>query len=243
MQAIDVVPLEDGALPPTEKSQDARKPLGKRQRRPLRDDEIESAVDPDQAALFLRAMDNLGMDANGNPDPRRSRSGARDQSIANEPIAEAQPTDDRLSSLSNATDRYQPSAEERRLFEQAMAALDRAPDKDAPRPTPAPRPIRRLTKPPRARHAEVDATLDLHRERQARAIERLRDFLVGTASSGAKRVLVITGKGNHSEDGQGILRRAVESWLIRYGTPWVARFSEAPRELGGRGAWLIELRP
>lgn len=135
------------------------------------------------------------------------------------------------------------SAEDQALFAQAMAALERVPDKDArTRPRAVKPQAPRRGRPPKAREVTVEDRLDLHRERQDRALERLRDFLVAAAVRRLGTVLVVTGKGYHSADGQGVLRQAVESWLIRFGTPWVAHFSAAPRELGGRGAWLLELR-
>lgn len=247
MQAIEVVPLEEGALPPGPSPKGKKKPLGRRKRRPIRDDEVAAAVAPDEAEVFLRAMAGLGLDEDGRPVANRPVAApAESRPVVEQPVpgGEAEPA--------SVPARDPVSDDDRQLFAEAMSALEQAPDKDAPTPAPTratvegpargravkPRRVRR----PKARRLEVDATLDLHRERQARAIERLRDFLVGAASNGSKTVLVITGKGNHSEDGQGILRRAVEAWLIRYGTPWVARFSEAPRALGGRGAWLLDLR-
>jgi len=138
--------------------------------------------------------------------------------------------------------------DEQALFASAMASLDQVVDKDqqqaeqqrAARAAQMARPQRSAH--PLTAQPTIDDRLDLHRERQAQALERLHAFLVQSSIRGLATVLVVTGKGQHSDDGRGVLRQAVESWLIRHGTPWVARYAEAPRALGGRGAWILTLR-
>ena len=66
---------------------------------------------------------------------------------------------------------------------------------------------------------EVDAVMDLHGLRQDQAHGVLRQFLFNAQGSGAKLVLVITGKGGRSQDlaswhsETGVLRRSVPQWL------------------------------
>ena len=91
----------------------------------------------------------------------------------------------------------------------------------------------------------IDARIDLHGMTQAAAHERLIDFLRGAQGSGAKLVLVITGKGRNGngEGERGILRRLVPLWLASHELrPTVVGFDEAGRAHGGAGALLVRLR-
>ena len=79
--------------------------------------------------------------------------------------------------------------------------------------------------------AHVDDKIDLHGMTQARAHQALNDFLWRAANSGAKLVLVVTGKGNasnfgehHAED-RGVLRRSFA----------LAALLGAPRDRAFRG--------
>ncbi len=134
------------------------------------------------------------------------------------------------------------------------------PDKPAPAPRPPAPPAK--PKPPRPpalatldrrtlsrvnRGAlSIDARIDLHGMTQAAAHSRLLDFLYGAQASGAKLVLVITGKGRNGGDGEGtrgILRRLVPIWLAAHELrPVVVGFDEAGRAHGGAGALLVRLR-
>ncbi len=93
----------------------------------------------------------------------------------------------------------------------------------------------------------VDARIDLHGMTQAAAHGRLVDFLGGAQASGARLVLVITGKGRNGngegERERGVLRRLVPIWLASHELrPVVVGFDEAGRALGGAGALLVRLR-
>jgi len=92
----------------------------------------------------------------------------------------------------------------------------------------------------------IDARIDLHGMTQARAHDRLIDFLRGAQASGARLVLVVTGKGNNggdSEGTRGILRRLVPIWLASHELrSVVVGFDEAGRAHGGAGALLVRLR-
>ena len=126
------------------------------------------------------------------------------------------------------------------LFLDTMELLFAPPDKDrraATRPT---REVRRL---PAARrlHETPQDEVDLHGMRVEEALRRLTGFLVSARSARLRTVLVITGKGLHSDDGRGVLKEAVERWLRDQGQGRVRAFQEAPRTLGGSGAYLVHL--
>lgn len=88
----------------------------------------------------------------------------------------------------------------------------------------------------------VDATLDLHGKREADVDDRLARWLREEHRKGARRVLIIHGKGLHSPDGRSVLRDAVCQVLEHsVATPLVLAFSSAPAHLGGTGATLVEL--
>jgi DNA-nicking Smr family endonuclease len=124
-----------------------------------------------------------------------------------------------------------------------------------PAPTPKPKPAkppslasldRRTLSRVNRGAMEIDARIDLHGMTQAAAHSRLIDFLFGTQASGARLVLVITGKGKNgaeSERERGVLRRLVPIWLASYELrSVVVGFDEAGRAHGGAGALLVRLR-
>ena len=86
----------------------------------------------------------------------------------------------------------------------------------------------------------VEETLDLHGETVERAIERLRAFLT-TAQTMRRCVLVVHGKGTHSEHGAP-LREAVLSELLGACSGFVHAFATAAPRDGGEGATYILLR-
>ena len=97
--------------------------------------------------------------------------------------------------------------------------------------------------------AHVDDKIDLHGMTQARAHQALNDFLWRAANSGAKLVLVVTGKGSasnfgehHAED-RGVLRRQAPHWLRSSALrAIVLSVEEAGRPHGGSGALYVRLR-
>jgi len=97
--------------------------------------------------------------------------------------------------------------------------------------------------------AHVDDKIDLHGMTQARAHHALNDFLWRAANSGAKLVLVVTGKGkassigdHHGEEG-GVLRRQAPHWLRSSALrAIVLSVEEAGRPHGGSGALYVRLR-
>jgi DNA-nicking Smr family endonuclease len=85
-----------------------------------------------------------------------------------------------------------------------------------------------------------EASIDLHGMTTEAAMDGLRLFLDDSRRKGMRKVLIIHGKGVHSE-GDPVLKRAVLRFLERY--PGAGRSGAADRDSGGGGAtWLI-LRP
>ena len=88
----------------------------------------------------------------------------------------------------------------------------------------------------------LEGRVDLHGMTQSEAHGLLLSFLRRAHAGGVRYVLVITGKGS-SSGGEGILRRAVPSWLA---TPpfrsLVSSHDSAARHHGGGGAIYIRLR-
>lgn len=94
----------------------------------------------------------------------------------------------------------------------------------------------------RREQLRVDATLDLHGLREALVEDRLARWLREQHKKGARRVLVVHGKGLHSSDGIAVLRDAVLRVLeASIATPLVLAFASAPPAMGGTGATLVEL--
>ena len=82
------------------------------------------------------------------------------------------------------------------------------------------------------------ATLDLHGETQAEAEGLIVSFLNEAVENGLRKVCIITGKGLHSESGEGVLRATTERVLENSGL--VSEKNNAPLNAGGSGAlWII----
>jgi len=89
----------------------------------------------------------------------------------------------------------------------------------------------------------IDAHIDLHGMTQAAAHGQLVGFLRGAQASGARMVLVITGKGLAGDGERGVLKRSVPAWLASPELrPLIVGFEEAGRAHGGSGALLLRLR-
>jgi DNA-nicking Smr family endonuclease len=137
-------------------------------------------------------------------------------------------------------------AQEQELFLQAMAQLAEVPDKDlSPKKDPAAVAVRRL-KAPKKLEAAPEASLDLHGKSAEKARRALEAFVQRSAGQGLRLVLVITGKGlstpQSSPGPKGVLKAELETWVRRHGARHLQAFSEAPRSLGGAGAYLLHLR-
>ncbi len=87
----------------------------------------------------------------------------------------------------------------------------------------------------------AEQTLDLHGETVDQAIPKLHDFLAGALRTGFRSVLVIHGRGLHSEHGAP-LREAVVHELLGPASGYVHALASAPPSDGGDGATLVMLR-
>lgn len=64
-------------------------------------------------------------------------------------------------------------------------------------------------------------------------------FLERSSEEGLTKILIITGKGLHSQNGEAVIKPIVEKILRHNG--YVKNFSWAPRQRGGDGAFEINL--
>jgi DNA-nicking Smr family endonuclease len=88
-----------------------------------------------------------------------------------------------------------------------------------------------------------DAQLDLHGMHGPEAARAVHDFVRNEHRRGARRLLIIVGKGNHSEAGVSVLGPIARDALTRGGAaPLVQAFATAHATLGGRGALAVLLR-
>ena len=90
----------------------------------------------------------------------------------------------------------------------------------------------------RLRTLPPQATLDLHGETQQSAEKLVNDFLLECKEHGLRKVCIITGKGLHSDSGEGVIRPLVDRILEQSGI--VSEKNNAPIKAGGSGAlWVI----
>ncbi|HTH13875.1 MAG TPA: Smr/MutS family protein [Spirochaetia bacterium] len=108
-------------------------------------------------------------------------------------------------------------------------------DKDAAAPAPAVLPSRAEME-----RSGIDDELDLHGQLAEEAVASLRFFLRESRLGGMKKVLVIHGKGLHSENRKAVLKEAVQQVLVKDKN--VAAWGEAGRKDGGRGASWVWLK-
>ena len=93
------------------------------------------------------------------------------------------------------------------------------------------------------RRTRAAETLDLHGRTAREAREELVSFVRKAHRRGLDVLCIVHGKGQHSEDGKGVLRDVVLSALTETGAaPLVRAFVTACDALGGGGAMLVELK-
>lgn len=86
----------------------------------------------------------------------------------------------------------------------------------------------------------IAASFDLHGHTQASAARVLPGFLIRERQSGARCVLIITGKG---KGGEGVLKRNFLDWLNSAAArPIVSGYAESHQRHGGSGAYYVFLR-
>ena len=88
-----------------------------------------------------------------------------------------------------------------------------------------------------------EATLDLHGLREHQVEPAIERFIRNHQRRGARHILLIVGKGLHSEEGVSVLAPAAISALSQgLAAPWVIAFSTAHAVHGGTGALAVLLR-
>lgn len=88
----------------------------------------------------------------------------------------------------------------------------------------------------------VDETLDLHGSARAEVEARVSKFVRASHQRGDRVLLIVHGKGNHSEGGLGVLRDATIEALTEGGAAILVKaFVTAKPALGGTGALLVGL--
>ena len=80
-----------------------------------------------------------------------------------------------------------------------------------------------------------DKTIDLHGLTKHEAIVVLRNAL-SSASGKRQKILIITGKGNKSQGGYGVIRAAVQNFLDKAGSLYIRDYKFASQKNGGDGA-------
>ncbi|MCX5744082.1 MAG: Smr/MutS family protein [Proteobacteria bacterium] len=93
----------------------------------------------------------------------------------------------------------------------------------------------------RSGRVRFDKTLDLHGELVEPALAHLREFLFQASREGWRTILVIHGKGLHSEHGAP-LREAVHHELLGACSGFVHALATAAPSDGGEGATCVVLR-
>lgn len=89
----------------------------------------------------------------------------------------------------------------------------------------------------RLREMPSQSSLDLHGKTSEEARMEVRSFLKDSLKRGYRKVLIIHGKGHHSEN-QGVLRKVVYSELDS--SPYAGERGVPPKREGGAGAvWVI----
>jgi DNA-nicking Smr family endonuclease len=87
---------------------------------------------------------------------------------------------------------------------------------------------------------EIMHTIDLHGKTLDEAISIVKERIVWCYREKLTNILVITGKGNHSDNGP-ILKIGIKSLLIDLYN-LIEKFEYAPKILGGEGAYLVKIR-
>jgi DNA-nicking Smr family endonuclease len=96
-----------------------------------------------------------------------------------------------------------------------------------------------------ARRAELrrrapEATIDLHGSTIVEAIARTDRFLREAKKAGLRKVLIIHGKGNHTQNGTSVLRENVRGYVRNH--PFAGETGVPDRSEGGEGAFWVAIR-
>lgn len=84
-----------------------------------------------------------------------------------------------------------------------------------------------------------EASIDLHGFTREEACIRMEEFITECIRRGLRKILIIHGKGNHSEE-EPVLKQTVRSFIES--DKRLGRFGFADKNLGGRGATWVLIR-
>lgn len=94
----------------------------------------------------------------------------------------------------------------------------------------------------RSKDVRPKNSLDLHGYTQNEALVRIRKFVSKCVLAKESPVIIIHGKGYHSENGKSVLADIVEYYVRVEGDESVISMENAPRNLGGSGAKILCLK-
>ena len=83
----------------------------------------------------------------------------------------------------------------------------------------------------------IEAEIDLHGMTRFEAVQEVAHFLKDCISDHNHKVRIITGRGLHSKNNEGVLKNHIENYLIDHGY----KFSNAKINEGGEGALIVLL--
>lgn len=92
---------------------------------------------------------------------------------------------------------------------------------------------------PQQPQQEPQATLDLHGMNSREAEQALENFVIECRRRGLRKVLIVHGKGHHSQ-GEPVLQGVVRRYLEK--SPYTGAFGPAERKHGGHGATWVAVR-
>lgn len=175
----------------------------------------------EKTRTFAEEMDFLGVDPLSAVDEALSVSSPELSDVSEKPQTETGPSDEDL-------------------FLESLGQLDVRFSDQLPQKIQLATP-RRLTQLKKGR-ITPDASLDLHGLQRHQVTEKIQHFLQNAAYQQWQTVLIITGRGLHSNDGEPVLRNEVERFLAAEGQSLIAEWARAPRQYGGEGALVIFLK-
>ncbi len=94
---------------------------------------------------------------------------------------------------------------------------------------------------PKKKVLKIDDEIDLHGLTKVETEDALVGFFENAVREKYSVVLVIPGKGKHSEKG-GMLKVFVEKWFKKEGARFISKYSVAPKAHGGEGAFVVYLK-
>ena len=87
-----------------------------------------------------------------------------------------------------------------------------------------------------------DASLDLHGLQRHQVAEKITHFIEKATYHGWQTLLIVTGRGLNSPDGEPVLREETERFLGNDKKFSIVEWGRAPRQFGGDGALVVFLK-